>query len=254
MHELIVPIRTLYLYSIRYYSSMRYLLIIALTLSTQVLHAHSADSARGNTLAIKGKVLPWLAGPEGINYTLGIEYGFAKRHSIGIDFVYNDYSFPNEVYDSTQGSYRAGPRAYTVSRGVFINYRRYYMSGHNYFSKPLNWLSGGNGGVPYLSAFLRYGKLDLHYPDGYTGTTVSYDEWQYSGGFLFGTVVGIFDFNTGPFYKEKYIHDVQQGFPWGSSDVHSISKNFGWRLGVNLFFNIKRNSNHYLALYDSKVN
>lgn len=236
--------------------SMKYLFVISFFLCSLTTLAQDTriKTLRNNTVAIKGKILPWLAGPSGINYTLGIEYGFGKKHAIGIDAVYNDYTMPHDVYDSATGQYTAGPRAYTVSRGLFLYYRRYGISGNNFFAKPLNWLSGGNGGVPYISGFLRYGKMDLHYDDGYATNTISYDEWHYSAGCLFGAVMGIFDINTGPFYKQKYIRDVQHGLTGGISDVHLITKGFGWRLGVNLFFVAKRNSNHYLAVYDKKIN
>lgn len=235
---------------------MKYLLIIPCLLSILLLQAQSTTikTPGNNTIVFKGKILPWLAGPSGINYTLGIEYGFGKKHAIGIDAVYNDYSMPHDVYDSASGSYQAGPRAYTVARGLFLYYRRYGISGNNFFARPLNWLSGGNGGVPYISSFLRYGKMDLHYDAGYATNTISYDEWQYSAGVLFGAVMGIFDINTGPFYKQKYIRQVQSGYLGSISDVHLITKGFGWRLGVNLFFVAKRNSNHYLAVYDKKIN
>ncbi len=201
----------------------------------------------GDTWAVKAKVLPWMLIGSGINYTLGVEYGFKKVHSIGIDLVYNDMSTEHEVYDTGKKDYVSGPRMYAVVRGAFLNYRRYFDVTKTALGRPMNKVFGTNY-LPYLGAFARYGKTDYHYEPGYVTSQVSYDEWQYSGGVLVGIVHSIFDFNIGPFYKQKYITDVEME---NGIKVYHDSKvsNWGLRIGVNMFFVLKQRGNHYLAKY-----
>ena len=190
-------------------------------------------------------MLPFILWGSGINYTLGAEYGFHKVNSIAIDLVYNDNSAEHDVYDTVKKNYESGPRMYTVSRGVFINYRRYLEMNKTCLYHSMQRVLK-NDFLPYVSLFARYGKTDYHYQPGYVTSQISYDEWQYSGGVLFGLICGPFDINAGPFYKQKYITDVEQENTSQVFHTH-MQPNFGFRAGVNLFFVLKKNSNHYLA-------
>ena len=224
-----------------------FLLLFALALPAHSEQADTSSQVNSNSWAIKGKVLPWIVLGSGINYTLGVEYGFNKVNSIGIDFVYNDNSAEHDVYDTVKKSEVSGPRMYTVSRGLFINYRRYLdisnTSIYRFVSKRLK-----TDYLPYVGAFARYGKTDYHYQSGYITSQISYDEWQYSGGVLLGIVCGPVDINAGPFYKQKYITDVENEN--ASQVFHShMQPTFGFRVGVNLFLIVKKNSGHYLAKY-----
>ncbi len=202
-----------------------------------------------NTWAIKAKVLPWMLLGSGINYTFGVEYGFHKVHSVGIDLIYNDYSSEHDVYDSSKKDYTSGPRMYTVVRGLFLNYRRYLDLNHTMLQRPFEKVFNDNY-LPYVGAFGRYGKSDNHAQPGYITTQVAYDEWQYSSGVLFGVVSEILDINIGPFYKTKYIRDVEM--EWGSKAYHHYTtSNFGIRVGVDLFFVVKKKSAHKIAAYSN---
>ncbi len=210
--------------------------------------ARDFDSSRyTHTWAFKGKVLPWILIGSGINYTFGAEYTFGKVHSVGVDFAYNDYSFPNEVSDTTRHEYVSGPRNYTVVRGVFANYRRYLDLQHTFLERPAAKIFGDDM-VPYLGVFFRYGKTDTHAERGYQTSTFSYDEWQYSGGVLCGIVTGNFDVNIGPFYKQRYISSVEQG-RFGYVTHSSMMPVFGLRLGVNLYLVVAGRNQHYLTRF-----
>ena len=212
------------------------------------LVADSAHVRKNNAWAIKGKILPWtIAASSGVNASLGVEYGFRRVHSVGIDFTYSDYSSANEVRDTGNNQYRSGPRVYTVVRGVFINYRRYVHIDSGCSSRALHKLLK-NDYMPYLGAFGRYGKNDLHYEKDYITTQLSYDEWHYSVGILIGVVSGLMDINLGPFYKTKYITDVQQDN--GIAFHTHVQSNFGLRVGINFFFIPTKSGRHYLSEYN----
>lgn len=205
------------------------------------------DSLRhpNTTIAIRGKVIPWLLIGSGINYTIGAEYGFARRHSIGIDLVYNDYSLPNDRNDSAG---KAGPRVFTVARGVFLNYKCYLTPYNSGFYKRTSAFINHDY-IPYIGAFGRFGNLDLHYDDGYKTNEVSHDERHYSAGILFGMMIGIFDINVAPYYKQKYIRSATLSYTGQGIDITNTQTSFiGLRLGVNIMLVLK-NSDHVLARY-----
>lgn len=199
------------------------------------------------TIAIKGKVLPWLLLGSGINYTVGFEYGFKSANSLGIELSYNDYSSPNDKYDSATHNDIPGPRVYTVSRGMIVYYRRYFnVYDSRSYERLANLLKSDY--LPYAGIFVRYGKLDLHYEAGYVTDQVSYDEWQYSAGAVIGMVISVFDLNIGPFYKMKYVKDVERSFTGNVVTYHSSQPVIGVRVGANLIFDIKKGK-HYLSDY-----
>ncbi len=224
--------------------------ILAILFSFTVAAQNSTEfqlKASNSSWVIKGKVLPWTAFIcSGVNYTVGIEYGFNKMNSIGVDFVYNDYSFTHEVYDSLAHQEKPGPRKFSVNRGYFLNYRRYMSMEGTWVKKKLDKVLP-SGTLTYISPFLRYGKNDYHYQEGYTTSQIKYDEWQYSSGILVGLVTGYFDINAGPFYKQTYIQDVQMN---QTSVTYSREKSgFGFRVGVNLYLIVKKKGNHCLSKY-----
>jgi len=203
-----------------------------------------------NTLVIKGKVLPWAAmivPGEGINYTFGLEYGFAKKNAIGIDLVYNDYNTHKDYSPVSNQGDSVGPSFYSVSRGVFLYYRRYPGKMPYPLSKPYRSLVRSRF-VPYYSFFARYGKTDYHYDPGYITNNLSHDEWQYSAGFLFGFVADYFDVNFGPFYKLSYISDYEKENGGDLIYCH-VRPSFGFRVGANLFYVVKKKGGHTLACY-----
>jgi hypothetical protein len=228
---------------------MKYLLVIFFCVVCTADFAQSpADSCRhpNSTFSVRGKVVPWILIGSGINYTIGAEYGFAKRHSIGIDLVYNDYSLPNDSDDSS--ATKVGPRVFTVARGVFLNYKCYltpYNSGcYKRTSAFIN-----HDYIPYIGAFGRFGNLDLHYDDGYKTNEVSHDERHYSAGILLGMMIGVFDINIAPYYKQKYIRSATHSYTGPGIDITNTQTSFfGLRLGVNVMFVLK-NSRHVLARY-----
>ncbi len=230
-------------------STKTYLIALLLFIPMQNLRARSGTRdtyGDSNTWTLKGKVFPWIALGGGINYTLGLEYGFRKHQSVGIDVSYDDFSSEHDVYDVGKQQYVSGPRVYTVWRGVFLNYRRYFVCKHTFIDNAKGE-KYKTSYLPYLSAFGRYGKTDLHYEPGYITDNLSYDEWQYSVGCLLGVVTESFDINIGPFYKQRYITDVEEEFGKAAFHTH-MQPILGIRLGVNLMLNIKK-SDHVLSRY-----
>lgn len=190
-----------------------------------------------NTIAIRGKVLPWVGLGSGINYSIGAEWGFRKVHAVGFEAVYNDHSSESERYDSSKDRYVSGPRLYYAGRGLFLYYRRYWRV----------LLSGETPLRPYWSAYLRGGNKGTHPEDGYRGTEIAHTEREASVGLLWGLAVPFelgevgFDLNTGPFWKWRDVHDEHYDYNSGSTVVEDYKANgFGWRLGVNLIYFRKR--------------
>ncbi len=234
--------------SIYYMKSIAVALLLMFAMCGYVRATTDTVRHPNTTFAIRGKVLPWLIGGSGINYTLGAEYDFAKRQSIGIDLVYNDYSEPHDVFDSATQNYQQGPRYYTVARGLFVNYKYYFTPYNTAFYKRTSH-SINKDYLPYICAFGRIGNLDLHYDPDYKTNEVSHDERHYSAGVLLGVVIGIFDINVGPYYKQKYVRSAVKNWSGTGIDVLNTNTSFiGARLGVNVMFVLKK-SHHVLAEY-----
>ncbi|MCC6371969.1 MAG: hypothetical protein IT236_13275 [Bacteroidia bacterium] len=97
-----------------------------------------------HTFGIKTRLLPWVLGNNnGLNYLLGAELGFFKRHSASIDFTAN-YSNQNvEAYyrhDSLILPKRSRSRAYTEWH---VSYN-YYFNAHNLRQKGCLFYAGIN--------------------------------------------------------------------------------------------------------------
>ncbi len=227
--------------------------LLFLSLLIYSIYANGRGDSVGwhhDTWAIKGKVLPWAAVAipfEGINVTLGFEYGFRDINAIGIDLVYNESSSQNG-YTDIHGDDSDGSNSYSISRGVFLYYRRYLHLEIASLPRPMRRLFKKNT-LPYISPFARYGKGDWHYDPSFVTNNVSHDEWQYSAGALIGEVTGGLDINMGLFYKQTYISEVNKEN--GVSSLHNYMRpSWGFRVGVNLMLVLKvQNSRHYLAQY-----
>lgn len=232
---------------------MKYLSALLLSLTmVHIVAAQTADSGStgNNTFIIKGKMLPWIMLGAGVNYTLGAEYGFNKVNGIGFELCYTDWSMEHEIYDTSTRDYIEGPRKFTVTRGALLYYTRYFPSRRSRAYKSLSGALKADY-LPYMSIFARYGKLDWHYEDGYATNQLSYDEWQYSGGVVWGMVLGVFDLNIGPFYKVKYISDVRQGVQ-GTVEFHSKNVGgIGLRVGANIALVLKKSSHCRSVYYES---
>ncbi len=203
---------------------------------------------RHNTWVLKGKLLPWIAlviPMEGINYTIGLEYGFKDRNSVGMDCIYNDNNTHHD-YPINNGD-SVGPPAYSVSRSIIFSYRRYFEPGKTFLYRPVSWLLKDDF-QPYYSIFARYGKQDYHFAKGFYTNILSYDEWQYSVGLLYGVLYSFVDVNFGFFYKQTYIseNDLDNGI----SVLHNHMKPiFGFRLGLNFQLVLRRNTAHFIGKY-----
>jgi hypothetical protein len=189
------------------------------------------------TWSIKGKALPYFLGNGGgISALLGVEYGFAKNQSIGVD-VFADWSEDSDdnVADTAGVQHAFGNFYNGFEKAIFINYRYYFKS---------STLRRKKGIAPYLLAFLRDGKIYQHYDPLYPLTRwMSNREHQYSAGLMVGgtTSLGLkperlsLDLNLGLFDKLKEISAVylENGVP---KTVTSRPIGPGFRLSVNLVY------------------
>ncbi len=230
---------------------LKLLLLLSAFIHCAAIAQHTDKQFQTTAWAIKGKVLPWstIVFPiSGMNYTFGVEYGFGKVNSIGIDLVYNDV-VTHKHYLGVKDADSAGPNAFSVSRGIFLNYRRYIDLSKTLVAKPMKKLIGSDY-LPYLSSFVRFGNQDFHYDLNYETKNITHDERQYSAGLLFGIVANCIDINMGPFYKQTYTIDVdmKNGAPVTTSNSTSC---IGFRLGVNLYFVLTNSGSHYLSKYAS---
>ena len=213
------------------------LIFLALAWPARAQDFQTPYNPKGNyhTWSIKGKVLPFLLGNGGgISGLLGIEYGFAKNQSIGIDgFIELQEDSDDNVYDTAGVKQDIGDYYFSKERAVFLNYRYYF-----------NWKKLRDRGiVPYLLCFLRYGKLDQHYDPDYPLTSfLSNHEKHTSAGIMLGatSIIGAnnrlgLDINTGLFDKQKVISTV---YLKNGVETTTASKpvGLGYRLSVNLTY------------------
>lgn len=186
--------------------------------------------------AIKGKVLPFVLGDEsGVSALLGLEYGFAKNQSIGIDAFAEFTTRTDDNAPDTAGVTHAIARYYHGrERALFLNYRYYF----NY-----KGLRTDRGIIPYALVFLRYGKIDQHYDPLYPLTSfLNNNETHYSAGLMAGSIfqlshtgrLGV-DVNTGVFIKQKDISTVYL-LNHDRSNFKSKPIGPGFRLSANLVY------------------
>jgi hypothetical protein len=107
---------------------------------------------KGNyqTYAIKGAILPFTIGNgAGVSSVVGVEYGFLKRHSIGIDgnYIYS-YDTDDETKDTAGITHKEGNKSTSKEKGIFLSYRYYFL-----FRKLRE-----RGVSTYASCYVRYGE------------------------------------------------------------------------------------------------
>lgn len=223
------------------------LICAPLVLQAQMTSLHTGDTAVAikrptpynskapyRTWSIKGKVLPFFLGNGGgLSGLLGVEYGFAKNQSIGIDgFAEYQENSDDMVADTSGVQHAIGDYWHSWERAVFLNYRCYFG-----FQR----LRERKGIAPYMVVFLRYGKLDQYYDPLYPlKSYYTNHERHYSGGILVGATFGIkgeknlgIDVNFGVFEKEKQISTVylEHGI---ERMTHGNPVAPGFRLSVNI--------------------
>jgi hypothetical protein len=184
------------------------------------------------TWSIKGKILPWpLGNGGGISGLLGVEYGFTKNQSIGID-GYAEYEENSDdmVQDTSGVTHAEGNEWHSWERAIFLNYR-YYFSMQRLRRK---------GITPYIVAFVRYGQIDVAFSPLYPLTYYKRHELDRSAGILIGSTYGLgnrlgLDVNLGLFEKEKII-DTEFLTHGVTSETHWKPVELGLRLSVNLVY------------------
>jgi hypothetical protein len=195
--------------------------------------------ANYRTWSIKGKVLPYpaLGNAGGVTVLLGLEYGFARNQSIGVDVFANWSEDSDDNVADTAGVQHTTGSFYNGSeKALFLNYR-YYLNCRR--------LRDRKGAAPYLLFFLRDGKIYQHYDPLYPlWRWQANRERQYSAGLMVGVTSAIsddkpkrldWDLNLGIFEKLKEISTVylKDGV---QSTVKSRPIGPGFRLSLNLVY------------------
>ena len=193
-------------------------------------------------ITVKGKILPWMgiaAGQTGINSLIGLEFGFKKRHSLGIDLYSNRWKWTEDRYDSVKQDYVAIYSARYRDHAVFLNYRFYFNN---------TKLREKYGKSLYEGIFTRLGKWHQYYDKGYVTDIISNDEIHYSAGLLFGILFSSApkklggDINLGFYCKYKEMTEV---IVENQENVNhnSFNTGFGIRMGLNFYLWGYRNKN-----------
>ena len=216
------------------------LLFVLLFVSRNTIHAQSKEvynpsEPACNTFALKGFAMPTYFLTNAMNGSIGFEYGFLRRHAIGISFSYAEDRTQFSNNDSVQKTL-GYPNRYSVDRGLFVYYRYYAKKWNSYRSFIYR---------PYLSGFVRAGNQDRHFDDNYETGQIKYDEQQLSVGTLIGAVVPLqvaglcVDVHAGPFYKMRYIRDEYRE---NGQDIVGLSQSgiLGLKVGVTLSYLFRR--------------
>gem|GEM_PF-2002734 len=200
---------------------------------------------------IKGKIIPLLVPiPPGSGYnpSIGVEYGFCKNNSIGLDLTYYNYSFSQgDRYDSTKQEYVAKARVQEINTALVLSYRRYLH---------LQKIREKNGTILYFGSFIRAGKLMYEPEKGYIDKTHIVRENHYSIGLMFGVLQELYYFEKikkplyidayfGVFVKQKELkHEYydQNNTLVKNSDYPT---NVGIRIGLNFSMAFKRKSTRH---------
>lgn len=165
---------------------------------------------------------------------IGFEYGFHKRHSIGLELFYNKQSTSHEDATDNNGvMHHPGNFGNVQTRAIFISYR-YYLNAQNIRKR---------GSAPYFSCFYRYGEDKVVNDIDYKNDYYYKFEKQNSIGVVYGVLVygdskfinklGL-DLNVGVFYKQK---NAVLDYDENNSNKTS---NLGIRVGVYLNYNFTR--------------
>ena len=188
-----------------------------------------------NTFTIKAFSVPTFLFINGMNGSLGVEYGFKKRHSVGVSIVYTESGSKMSYNDSTQKA--AGyPFLHSVDRGVLVYYRYYTKGWYHVLNSDFR---------PYASGFVRFGNHDWHHDKNYETNQIKYDEQQFSTGVLVGVVTPLevgglcVDANIGPFWKWKNTRDEHLENAVAVVD-YSKEQKLGLKVGLTLSYVLKR--------------
>lgn len=215
--------------------SLLLLCSLPLVLSAQFTTPYD-PRGNGRNWSIKGKALPFVLGDKGgISALLGAEYGFAKNQSIGIDgFIELTSKSDNNSTDTAGVMHDVARYYHGRERALFLNYR-YYFS----YRK----LRRDHGVVPYVLAFLRYGKIDQHYDPLYPLTSwLNNYETHYSAGLMAGSMFQLshsgrlaVDVDTGIFLKQR---DITTTYLHNHTPITNTSKPLGpgFRFAANLVY------------------
>lgn len=189
-----------------------------------------------HTWSLKGHAYYWTLGNSGgISYLAGIEYGFLKNQSIGIDgLIYQQTDSHDDAYDTTGKATNNSDNWQSWEKAVLLNYRYYFN---------LRRLREEDGLVLYALAFVRYGTIDRHWNPFYElgqNNQYSDDEVHRSAGLMLGTTfvdpdwpwIGI-DINTGMFDKSKDISIVNN---YGDTPVNTQHTGLGFRMAINMTY------------------
>jgi hypothetical protein len=184
-----------------------------------------------HTWSLKGKVLAYPFGNGGgISYLLGVEYGFLKNQSIGIDgFVYHEWDVEDQATDTTGVGTQNGRDWSSWERALMLNYRYYFN-----FRK----LRQKYGLALYTLAFARYGWINRRYDPGYIASYYTDTEKHRSVGLMLGGNLALserlgIDLNMGMFEKVKDISTVDK---YGATPVPQTVTGPGFRLSLNVTY------------------
>ncbi len=164
-------------------------------------------------------------------FLLGVDVGFLKNNSIGIQGFIFYYSGSNDEAHDTAGVARGvGDDHSNFERAILIDYRHYYN-----FPK----LRQKTGICLYTSIIARYGKKSKYEDPLYTRTFVSYKETDYSTALSLGFIYSppkilSYDFNIGYAYKEADITNVYKEHYRVITDI-TKPKTFVPRFSLSLY-------------------
>ncbi|MBS1606291.1 MAG: hypothetical protein JST42_26770 [Bacteroidetes bacterium] len=186
--------------------------------------------------SVKGKALPFVLGDEGgISALLGVEYGFARNQSIGVDgFLEFISKSDNNGVDTAGVTHDVATYYRSREKALFLNYR-YYFNFKN--------LRYDRGIIPYVLVFLRYGVIYQHYLPLYPLTDfLTNNEKHYSAGIMAGSIfqlshkgrLGV-DVNMGIFLKRKDISSVYL-VNHRQSTLSDSPLGPGFRLSANMIY------------------
>lgn len=184
-------------------------------------------NANYQTINLKGKILIWPLGDDGgLNITTGIDYGFAKKYSLGADYVFNCFSDRDDSSDSLPST-----GAVKFNNALFVNYR-YYLN----FRKKHAY-------TPYLGVYYRYSETRWVYENRYITDNQKEYETNNSIGILFGTLLewkkkkGGIDVNFGVHENFKLTETLLKG----AKEYVDTKENYvSVFLRFNLYFWFKR--------------
>jgi hypothetical protein len=187
------------------------------------------------TWGIKGKAIPFPVGNGYVLTTLlGVEYGFWKRHSIGMDGSWAYIADQRDGVTDTAGVYHdIGNESRSIERAIYLNYR-YYVGLPNWRLQ--------KGLALYISALVRYGRVSRRGDAAFPGRFITQEETDRSAGVVVGCYrafshigrLGL-DINLGAMYREQMIETVYPDH--GGTKVTSEAPNgLVPRMGLNLYY------------------